>query len=241
MTTDQPTKRFAGLYSGEELLRSKAIEAIVADQRLHLHLEVVEGAMNIADWLRQFETDDEDLKLIQVLGIRMFNAFGASLKLCCSGYYQNAALILRDVLETVFLVDLFRRDKSLIAKWRLADKASRMKQFKPVLVRTMLDDRDGFTERKRAAMYDLFSELAGHATMQSIEMLRPRGMDVHCGPFFDATALEAVISEMGRLAVQVGENLETFKPNLGTKDLDIPIHFNTLKARWISVFYLKFP
>ena len=114
MTTDQPTKRFAGLYSGEELLRSKAIEAIVADQRLHLHLEGVEGAMNIADWLRQFETDDEDLKLIQVLGIRMFNAFGASLKLCCSGYYQNAALILRDVLETVFLVDLFRGDKSAI-------------------------------------------------------------------------------------------------------------------------------
>ena len=138
-------------------MRSKAIEAIVADQRLHLHLEVVEGAMNIADWLRQFETDDEDLKLIQVLGIRMFNAFGASLKLCCSGYYQNAALILRDVLETVFLVDLFRGDKSLIAKWRLADKASRMKQFKPVLVRTMLDDRDGFTERKRAAMYDLLT------------------------------------------------------------------------------------
>ena len=237
MTADHPTKKFAILYDGEEFFRSKAIGTLVADERLHLHLEVVEGAMNIADWLRQFETDDEDLKLIQVLGIRMFNAFGASLKLCCSGYYQNAALILRDVLETVFLVDLFRGDKSLIAKWRLADKASRMKQFKPVLVRTMLDDRDGFTERKRAAMYDLFSELAGHATMQSIEMLRPRGMNVHCGPFFDATALEAVISEMGRLAVQVGENLETFRSDLGIKDLEILMHFNSLKVRWFTTFY----
>lgn len=32
--------------------------------------------MDLADILRQFETADEDLKVIQLLGMRTFNAFG---------------------------------------------------------------------------------------------------------------------------------------------------------------------
>lgn len=229
-------ENLARLHHGEEFLRGKSIEAL-GNQRLRRHAEMVEQAMNVADGLRQCETDDEDLKLIQILGIRTFNAFGASMKLCMSGYYQNAALIMRDVLETAFLIDLFRGDRSLIVKWRMADKAARLKNFKPVKVRTMLDQRDGFTERKRAAMYDLFSELAGHATMQSIAMLRPKSMDAQIGPFFDATALEAVLSEMGRLAVQVGEHLEAFLPHSDGRAFDLRFAFATVKARWISTFY----
>lgn len=229
-------ENLAVLHSGEEFLRTKAIEAL-ADDRLRLHAEMIEQAMNMADRLRQFQTEDEDLKLIQVLGMRTFNAFGAAVKLCLSGYYQNAALILRDVLETTFLIDLFRGDRTLIAQWRLADKASRLRDFKPVRVRTLLDDRDGFTERRRAAMYDMFSELAGHPTMQSVAMLRPKGMDAQIGPFFDITALEAVISEMARLAVQVGEQLDAFMPDPTGKALSLRHGFATAKRRWIARFY----
>ncbi|MGE8941828.1 hypothetical protein ACO2I3_07945 [Leptospira interrogans] len=53
------------------------------------------------------------------------------------------ALILRDVLETVFLVDYFRMKRSAITKWRMADQC------------------DGFTNKKRPKIYELFSELAG--------------------------------------------------------------------------------
>jgi len=236
MTDDPFPENLARLHEGEELLRAKAIKAL-KDERLRLHLEMIEQAMNMADGLRRFETADEDLKLIQVLGMRTFNAFGASVKLCLSGYYQNAALILRDVLETTFLIDLFRGDRTLIAKWRMADKAARLKDFKPVRVRTLLDERDGFTERKRAAMYDLFSELAGHATMQSVAMLRPKGMDAQIGPFFDITALEAVMSEMGRLAVQVGEQLDAFIPDPKGKALVMRNGFGATKSRWIARFY----
>lgn len=224
------------LHGGEEFLRGKSIEAL-EDDRLRLHADVIEQAMNMADGLRQFETDDEDLKLIQVLGMRTFNALGAAMKLCLSGYYQNAALILRDVLETTFLVDLFGGDRTLIAKWRMADKAARLKEFAPVKVRTRLDDRDGFTERKRAAMYDMFSELAGHATMQSVAMLQPKGMDAQIGPFFDATALEAVLSEAGRLAVQFGEQLDGFMPDPKGRSLALRHGFAAEKVRWLATFY----
>src|SRR4051812_9936536 len=74
------------LHSTEEQLCDKAAEIVTVDKNLQLHLIVVERAMDLADMLRQFETDDEDLKVAQVFGMRTFNAFAASLKLALSGY-----------------------------------------------------------------------------------------------------------------------------------------------------------
>lgn len=226
------------LHIGEEQLREKALGIIAGDQRLRLHLAVVEAAMDLADIFRQFVTTDEDLKVAQVLGMRMFNAFGASLKLALCGYHQNSALILRDVLETVFLLSLFAGDRSLIERWRLADKKARMKEFSPVKVREALDARDGFTSKRRAEMYELFSELAGHPTMKSAWMMRPqKDGDAVIGPFMEATALEAVVSEMGRLAVQVGEQIHAFSPANWTRGVPARLAFAQLKGDWVSTFY----
>jgi SAM-dependent methyltransferase len=70
----------------------------------------------------------------------------ASVGLALLGYSQNSALILRDVLETVFLIDYFAGDRTPIERWRFAEKKARMKDFGPVKVREALDARDGFTE-----------------------------------------------------------------------------------------------
>jgi hypothetical protein len=209
--------KLIGLHHCEEQLREKAVDLVQGDQRLQLHLATIEATMDLADVFRQFDTSDEDLRVIKILGMRTFNAFGASLKLVFSGYSQNSALILRDVLETAFLVDYFAGDRALIARWRFADKKARMRDFALVKVREALDARDGLVGKKRGAMYEMFSELAGHATMKSALMMRPLpDRDAVIGPFIEATALEAVISEMGRLAIQVGAKL---------------------KQRWIASFY----
>src|SRR3954468_2873138 len=121
MTGDIIPENLAGLHWAEEQLRDKALAMIVTDPRLRLHLEVTEAAMDLADMLRKFDTSDENLKVVQVLGMRTFNAFAASIKLTLSGYHQNSALILRDVMETVFLLNLFAGDQSLIERWRFAD------------------------------------------------------------------------------------------------------------------------
>jgi hypothetical protein len=170
--------------------------------------------------------------------MRTFNALGASVKLALSGYSQNSALILRDVLETVYLIDYFASDRSLIKRWRFADKTARKKEFSPVKVREALDERDGFTEKKRFELYEMFSELAGHPTMKSVFMMRPqRDGDAVVGPFMEATTLEAVISEMGRLAVQVGEQLNLFFPTDWSQALPGRMAFAKLKQRWIATFY----
>jgi hypothetical protein len=228
------------LHDGEEQLRARALSIVAGDQILRLHLDVVEGAMDLADVFRQFETSDEDLKVAQILGMRAFNAFGASLKLALSGYHQNSALILRDVLETVFLLNLFSGDRSLISRWRVADKKTRMQVFSPIKVRKALDARDGFTTQKRAEIYELFSELAGHPNMKSAWMMRPqKDGDAVIGPFIESTALEAVISEMGRLAVQAGEQIDNFIPAEFDRALPSRLNFAQIKINWISRFYPK--
>ncbi len=226
------------LHHGEEQLREKALGIIAGHQRIKLHLGIVEAAMDLADIFRQFDTSDEDLKVAQLLGMRTFNAFGASLKLALSGYHQNSALILRDVLETVFLLDLFASDRSQIEKWRHADKKARMENFRPLKVRMALDARDGFTSQRRAEIYEMFSELAGHPTMKSAWMMRPKkDGDAVIGPFIETSALEAVVSEMGRLAVQVGEQINAFLPADWMSGQHARLGFAHLKMQWRSTFY----
>jgi hypothetical protein len=238
MTNDIIPNNLASLHAAEEQLREKARGMISADPRLQLHLAVTEAAMDLADVLRQFDTHDENLKVAQILGMRTFNAFAASIKLTLSGYHQNSALILRDVMETVFLLDLFAGDPPLIERWRFADKKVRRNEFSPVKVREALDTRDGFTSKKRFEIYEQFSELAGHPNMKSDWMMRPqKDGDAVIGPFMEATALSAVISEMGRLAIQVGEQLERFFPADWNQGLPSRVAFAELKQNWINTFY----
>ena len=207
-------ENFGRLHEWEEALRHKALSLIAADAGLSLHLAVVEQAMDVADLLRQVPTEDEDLKVVQMLGMRLFNAFAAGLKLALSGYGQNSALILRGVLETVFLVDYFGTDRAAIARWRIADAKARRTEFAPVKIRDALDERDGFTGKKRARHYTIFSELAAHPTMKSVWMMRPqKDGDAVSGPFVEKDSLKAVLEEMGRLAVSVGELLCPFFPD----------------------------
>lgn len=233
-------ENLSSLHQAEEELRDKAMALVKEDARLLLHLAVVEQAMNLADLLRRFDTNDEDLKVVQVLGMRMFNAFGSSLKLALSGYTQNSALIMRDILETVFLVDLFNGDRTLVERWRFADKKTRMKQFSPVRVREALDARYDHTTKKRAQAYELFSELAGHPNMKSVYMMRPQNDgDAVIGPFITKTALEAVLSEMGRLAVQAGEQLNAFFPGDWREVGAARAGFARAKSEWMATFYPK--
>ena len=94
---------------------------------------------------------------LQYLGIRLFNAAGASIKLALSGYYQRAFDQVRDVIETYFLVDYLSTYPEKIDEWKLADKKKRISHFGPGIIRNALDKRDGHMsgERKRILRFDL--------------------------------------------------------------------------------------
>ena len=105
-------ENFRLLHRREEDLRARAEALVEANPRFAFHLLVVERAINLADMFRQVPTEDENHKVLQVLGMQVFNAFCASVKLALSGYGQASAVLLRAAVETIFLLDLFSSDKS---------------------------------------------------------------------------------------------------------------------------------
>ena len=204
--------------------------------KLSLHLHVAERTMTLAKIIVQYPTEDEDFKVIKMLSIRTFNALGASLNLLLSGYHQKGAMVLRDVLETLFLMDFFRTDRTAIERWRNADEKQKKTDFSAIAIRKALDERDGVKTMKRAKAYKMLSELAAHPTMGTQYMLKPElDGDMLTGPFMGATILRQGLEEFGKLAVQAGEVMNAFLPEECNPD-DARTSFALIKKQWIETF-----
>jgi hypothetical protein len=179
---------------------------------------------------------DDELTL-QYLGIRLFNAGGASIKLALSGYYQKAFDHLRDIIETYFLVDYLSTYPEKIAEWKTADRKKRIAQFGAGAIRNALDKRDGHTSGARKHIYDLISEGASHATFNGISLTTtgPQNM-AQVGPFFDKQKLSVWLLEMAmrlsHAAMMVSSNPEgNDKKLLATR-----IHYLAVVNEWWATY-----
>lgn len=225
------------LHNEEQSHRNEAMKIIHNTPKLLPHLNVIERTMSLARVIVDHPMDDQDFRVIKVLSIRVFNAFGASLNLMLCGYHQKSAMVMRDVMETSFLMDLFSSDYSAIERWRFADDKKRKKEFSPAAVRKALDKRDGFKERKREDTYKMLSELASHPTMGTQYMLKSElDGDIMTGPFMGKTILRHSLEELGRLAVQAGEILDAFLPN-GYEPEDVRASSLHAGETWVETFY----
>ncbi|WP_288926755.1 hypothetical protein [uncultured Maritimibacter sp.] len=232
------SEKLEQLWQGEEELRVKAKDVILASEDLQLHIRIIEKTMDLADVFRRVGSDEEDVKVLRVLGMRAFNGFASSLKLALGGYSQNAAMILRDLLETAFLLDYFRSFPEKISLWRNADEKSRLKSFRPIDIRIALDERDDLHNKKRAEKYALFSQIAGHPTMKSDWMLRPdKDGDAHIGPFVTEASVTAIIEEAGMLAAQIGTFLCFQLPKNNAEAMSILREFHWASKEWHRRFF----
>jgi len=227
------------LHFGEEFLRKTSLEAIEVNEDLSRHVALIEKALDVLHLLSTNSppVEDDDIKTIRLLGMRLFNGCAAAFHLIVSGYYQFAAMIMRDLLETAFLLGYFRHDRAKISDWRTADDAIRKKDFAPVKIRTALDDKDGFTEKKRAKEYELLCELATHPTYKGFRMLAPKGQPHHCGPFFDPTILKPIIEELAKLALQAGQNHSIFFECDTKAKMEAKLAFMEACGEWFERYF----
>ena len=159
------TDNLISLHKQEEELRAKSLAAIEADPALSEHWTFVAEAMNaIYAFTHDHVHGSEDELTLQYLGIRLFNAAGASVKLALSGYYQKAFHQVRDIIETSFLVDYLSTYPEKIENGDVRTRSSALAQFGANAVRNALDKRDGYTSGGRKKIYDQISELASHAS-----------------------------------------------------------------------------
>lgn len=202
MTDKQPAKLLPSnlelLHANEEIVRTQSIEAATEDAALSDHLHAVHDAMNhIMVLLGVPSVAGEAEHTVQLLAMRVFNVGAGVLKLGFSGYYQAAFTLLRDALETVNLVDLFRVDGTALVRWQAADEKTLKNDFGPAKVRLALEKHPEFKGQRRDKQYATFSGYASHASYRGFKLIAPDNWP-QPGPFFDITLLRALLEDLGR-------------------------------------------
>jgi hypothetical protein len=187
---------FRGTHAHEEKLRAETMALIEADAAMRMRFSLVEKALSlIFAYTHDHTARSDDELTVQMLGIRIFNAAASSIKLALSGYYQTAFGQVRDIMETGFLIDLFRTSPKKIVEWKNADDKALRDVFAPFKVRDALDKRDGHKEKKRAKQYKILCEYAAHATFRGFRMTMRNG-NGELGPFVEEKNLRAWVEEM---------------------------------------------
>jgi hypothetical protein len=198
-TEESPCVEFEnlkGTHAHEETLRSQSMGLIGATSAMKQRLLVVEKALAVIyAYTHDHEAATDDELTLQFLGIRLFNLGASAIKLGLSGYYQQAFALVRDIVETGYLVDHFRTSPEKISEWKTASDAERKKKFGPVHIRKALDDRDGDKERRREKTYAVLSEYASHATFKGFGLTKKQGLG-ELGPFVAEPNLKAWLEEM---------------------------------------------
>ena len=85
---------------------------------------LIEQAMNMLDYMSKRRPHaHEDELVLQMLAARLFNSGASAMKLMMGGYYQSTVMVMRDILETTFLLDYFHSNRTRITEWRTCDRA----------------------------------------------------------------------------------------------------------------------
>ena len=234
----EATDNLTPLHEHEEKLRAGSLAAIEATATLSDHWNLVAEAMNaIYAFTHDHVHGSENELTLQYLGIRLFNAAGASIKLALSGYYQQAFHQVRDVIETYFLVDYLSMYPEKIDEWKRADKKKGISHFGPAFIRNALDKRDGYTSGERKRIYDVISEAASHASYRGISLITtgPANM-AQVGPFFDENKLTVWLNEMAMRLSHAAVVLTSNPEGMDIKLLMTRKHYLEVANKWWSKY-----
>jgi hypothetical protein len=193
-------------YFVDESRIEAAQDATIAARRdLRDHVAVIEAVLRFIDdlILAHRERNAGELVVLR-LALRCFNSTAGAFRLLRGGYYQPAFAATRDLLETLFLLDLFGRDNAALARWQALPERDREREFRPARVRERLDALDGNAEGRRAAAYRRLSAYATHPTPEGFAIISPNWITQR-GPFPDERLLAAGIEELALRAANAGE------------------------------------
>ena len=188
------------LHKEDQRIRTEALLAIDADVASKDHVNLVEASLDaIHAFTKMHERRTEDELTVQLLGIRLFNATVSSFSLILGGYYQNSIMLLRDLLETGFLVDYLAIDRKKIQEWRGSTEKERHQKFAPFKIREALDAHDNFSGKKRGQFYKLMCNYGAHPTFEGFRFVSPNGWG-EIGPFFNEKFLKCLLAELAKHA-----------------------------------------
>ena len=218
-------ENFENLNKEENQIRTKLILYINGNENLKAYLDLIcSSVCTLMNFNIQYKNNSEDELTIQSLGGRLLNSTLASLKLLLSGYYQSSAAIMRDIIETGFLIDFLTFKPEEIKPWRECTDKMKRKKFQPFNIRKALDERGGFTSRKREKKYKLLCEYGTHPTSRGFELMSQNKL-VKFGPFYDEEKLKALLEELYQIVPSFVLIFILFFNHVELKHLEIIVDF----------------
>lgn len=225
------------LWAEEDRLLGWAAEIISDIPHLSDQIEHVVCYMDCVESLRKTRGRGDRFYGFVSLFIRNFDNFGGALRSCMSGRYRASAMYLRDALETDFLLDDLITDADRFAEWFNATPQTIRKKFAADAVRRRLDERDGFSERKRLKRYELLSALGAHPSPQGIQLYKDGMNVVHSGPFKNRNSVQQCVEEAARTSVSGAASLIKFCGELGQKGQEIAVPLSLAQQK---IYYKYF-
>lgn len=153
----------------EHVTRNGSIHCISLDEGYKEYDKFIDISLHTMLAYNNEIPEDENTKSIQYLGIRIINSVFSMKNLLLSGYYQNAFMIFRDLIETGFLMEYFLQYPSKIEEWR--NSAERSSEFKPANIRDKLNQ----TEVRRY-IYQTYCKIASHPNWEGIKLVSKDGV-----------------------------------------------------------------
>jgi hypothetical protein len=148
-------------------------------------------------------TDDQHT--LMFLGGRVLTDTLAAVRLLLGGYYLQAMILQRDVLESGFLLQLFNERPDKIAVWRTANTKERMKSFSIGGISKTLKASDVWN---RYEEYTEYCELAAHPTAKGrVLTYRSDIQRTTVGPFFEESTAKKLLIHIATNVCDACHNL----------------------------------
>jgi hypothetical protein len=223
----------------ERLIEDQSDEFVLADADLRTHVQMINIDLNFIDELLRahiHRTSDE--LIVHRLAVRCFNSGAAALQLARSGYYQPCIAIIRDIMETSLLLDLFSREPTVIGEWTRSTEKERDRKFSAYQVRLrleVLDVRDSGRVLNRAQTYKRFCTYGTHPSPEGFSLISPNMM-TQIGPFPDEGRLRAVIEEIALHLTFASIVIANFVDSEKAEVINLQVKFFTQTDIWANKY-----
>jgi hypothetical protein len=200
---------FLRLWQAHDELIPWATEKISDVEHLKDHVDLISTYMTGVKFAQESSVSSARHTAICGLLMRSFEMLSIGLRSCLSGSYHASAMAARDLIETAFLLDFLLDQPGEPERWLIADLSdlSGNGKYSPRKVREYLDQRDGYTERKRKKHFDMLSTLGAHPTPYGFSLRRDGHGNINLGPFKQADLVRECIEELAKCTLSLMPSL----------------------------------
>lgn len=234
------SKDASSLYLVDEsLIVAQNDAAVLADAALRKHIQMINRNLDFIDKvLRAHAHRSDDELMVLRLAVRCFNSGAAALRLARCGYYSQCLALIRDIMESTLLLDLFKREPTTVARWRTASATDRERNFGPIKVRLeleKLDKQNGGSPLRRDITYKRFCTYGAHPSPEGFVLISPNMM-TQIGPFPDTGRMKAMVEEIVQHLTFATIVFSSHIPNEDLALMQMKADFYSATNRWADEF-----